>query len=225
MEYIFPVVGIFSSLFGGSTVQPDMGPILNAMKENEKKFKLTIEQLNLSQNKILEQFNKIKKENQLFHEEIIKERNEELKKKEEDEKKLKESFEKTKKELLNKTNEGCEKLLNECENIFDNNKKKWCLEDIIKKKFSFFQIFKIFKDDLKLENYYKNKLKEEINKKNIENVSCYNIQIVGYTGVGKSTLIKNVLNEKIESCYINLFFNLCFVSPFCFIRTMCFFFY
>ena len=194
MEIVLGITSLLGGIFGGSK-QIDMTPIYRAMQENQKQFEITINQLNQSQQKMIEDFNKIKEENKSFHEEIIKQRNEELKKKEENEKKIKEAIKKTTEELLKKTNEGCDKLLNECEKVFDDNKNKWCLEDINKKNFKF-QLFKKVSDNIKLEENYKTKIKKEINKFSIKNISNFNIQIVGCTGVGKSTLINSILREE-----------------------------
>ncbi len=191
---IFLGTSLLGGIFGGRK-ELDMTPIYRAMQKGQKQFEITVHQLNQSQQKILESLNKIKEENKSFHEEIIKQRNEELKKKVENEKKIKEAIKKSTEELLNKTNEGCEKLLNECEKLFDDIKNKWCLEDINKKEFKF-QLFKKLNDNIKLEENYKIKIIKEINKFSFQNISNYNIQILGRTGVGKSTLINSILRDE-----------------------------
>ena len=175
----------------------DHSQIINALHESQRQYSLQLEKMNQFQKQMIEQFNKINEENRKIKEEIIKERKEELKKKEEDEKKLKEIIRKTKNELLKETNIGCENLLNECEKLFDNKKSQWCLEDIDKKRFlEFYKIFATLKENGKLNDFYKKRIKEDIDKINLDTISCYNIQIVGYTGVGKSTLINSILREE-----------------------------
>ena len=71
MEIVLGITSLLGGIFGGSK-QIDMTPIYRAMQENQKQFEITINQLNQSQQKMIEDFNKIKEENKSFYEEIIK---------------------------------------------------------------------------------------------------------------------------------------------------------
>ena len=177
-------------------------PIYDAMEESRRQFLLQMKTLDdnfkINMNIMDEQIKQIKEKNKLY-EKWEKERLEEKIKKEENEKIFKESIKKLKEKIINETNEASIIFLEKIEKNFDNNKFNWCIEEIEKEDYSnkIKEIFNKLKEEYRIETNLKLMIKNIIKKIQFENVSCYNIQIVGFTGVGKSTLINSIFQENI----------------------------
>jgi ABC-type dipeptide/oligopeptide/nickel transport system ATPase subunit len=177
-------------------------PIYDAMAESRRQFLLQMKTLDdnfkINMNIMDEQIKQIQEKNKLY-EKWEKERLEEKRIKEENEKIFKESIKKLKEKIINETNEASIIFLEKIEKNFDNNKFNWCIEEIEKEDYSnkIKEIFNKLKEEYRIETNLKLMIKNIIKKIQFENVSCYNIQIVGFTGVGKSTLINSIFQENI----------------------------
>lgn len=181
---------------------PNVKPIYDAMAESRRQFLLQMKTLDdnfkINMNIMDEQIKQIQEKNKLY-EKWEKERLEEKRIKEENEKIFKESIKKLKEKIINETNEASIIFLEKIEKNFDNNKFNWCIEEIEKEDYSnkIKEIFNKLKEEYRIETNLKLMIKNIIKKIQFENVSCYNIQIVGFTGVGKSTLINSIFQENI----------------------------
>ena len=152
----------------------------NRQFELEKMYKINIREL---ENKLLEEKNETKRK------EIKDEKEREEKKK-----KINESFQQTIESMKNLKIQEIEKEFNKIE-------KNFCLNEI--KKFDENSIILLIKKFLKNEKMPKFIIDKLINdveqyKKKIINVEHLNILLIGPTGVGKSTLISEVLNIQTE---------------------------
>ena len=197
-------------LFGGR--RSDFSGVIKALRESDRASQRRFLEI-MEQNrkcheeymkKLNEQFNKIQEEN----DRIKKEYRDELKKKEEEyenkkrEKKEKKELKKKQanEQLVKDINISKDSILKECENDFDDRKDFYCLEEIEKIKISddieelFIELFQSENIKQIFLNIILEKIKLfEYNKK----INCYNIQIIGKTGVGKSTLINALLRNEV----------------------------
>ena len=195
-------------LFGRRRHHCDNSAAIRALmrqnEENHKRFLELLEKLEKSHQetiKILsEEINHTEEEYKI----ILQKHRDELKKRKEEEEKLKKERKEKKilrqkqanEQLINDTNISQSLILKECENDFDNLNVNYCIKEIENIKISE-DIEELFINLFESEN-----IKEmfiEIILENIKifkynkNVNCYNIQIIGKTGVGKSTLINSLL--------------------------------
>ena len=189
---------------GGS----DFSGIINALRESDRasqnRFLAIMEQNRKSHEEYMKKLNEELKIIQEENDRIKTEYRDEIKKKEEEyEKKQKEKKEKKElkrkqanEQLIKDINISKESILKEYENNFDDMKDIYCLKEIEQIKISddieelFIELFQTEKIEKIFLNIILEKIKSfDYNKK----INCYNIQIIGKTGVGKSTLINALL--------------------------------
>ena len=195
-------------LFGGRNNSGVIEALRESDRASQRRFSIMMEQLKKSHEEYMNKLNEELKNIQEENDRIKKEYRDEIKKKEE-EYKNKEREKKEKKELkMNQANEKLIKdinvskdlLLKECENEFDDMKDIYCLQDIEKISISD-DIEELFIDLFQTENIKQIFLKLILEKIKIfeynKNINRYNIQIIGKTGVGKSTLINALLRKEV----------------------------
>ena len=195
-------------LFGGRNNSGIIEALRESDRASQRRFSIMMEQLKKSHEEYMNKLNEELKNIQEENDRIKKEYRDEIKKKEE-EYKNKEREKKEKKELkMNQANEKLIKdinvskdlLLKECENEFDDMKDIYCLQDIEKISISD-DIEELFIDLFQTENIKQIFLKLILEKIKIfeynKNINRYNIQIIGKTGVGKSTLINALLRKEV----------------------------
>ena len=202
--------GVVDGIIGGIFYENDdnSGELINSIREstesNNNKFMTIMEQNQKSHNEALklltEEIKKTKEENQVIIQELrneLNKKNEEYEKKKKEKKQKKEQKRKEVNELLiNSIKESKEIILNECENEFDNLKDSYCFEEIknINLSNDIEELFKKLVESENIKKTFLNIILEEIKKfKYNKNIKSYNIQIIGKTGVGKSTLINTLL--------------------------------
>lgn len=203
--------GILGGLFGGGggggnfdisglirMNEANQNQFMALMEENERNHKEAMQLLT-------EEINAIKDRNQ----KIIDSLREEIKKKDEEyqnkkrEKKAKKELKQKKAndQLIKDINSSRASILQEIENDFDNSKDLYCTKEIEKLKLSN-EIEDLFITLFQSENISQIFLKIILEKikyfKYEKKIKCYNIQIIGRTGVGKSTLINTLLRTKIS---------------------------
>jgi len=185
--------------------------IRELMRQNEENHKRFLE--------LLDKFEKSHQQTiKILNEEIIhideeykniqKKHRDELQKRKEEEEKLKRERKEKKilkqkqanEELIKDTNISQSLILKECENDFDNLKANYCFKEIGDIKISE-DIEELFINLFESENIKKMFLETILENIKIfkynKNVNCYNIQIIGKTGVGKSTLINSLLRTDV----------------------------
>ena len=189
---------------GGS----DFSGVIRALRESDRasqnRFLAIMEQNRKSHEEYMKKLNEELKIIQEENDRIKTEYRDEIKKKEEEyEKKQKEKKEKKElkrkqanEQLIKDINISKESILKEYENNFDDMKDIYCLKEIEQIKISddieelFIELFQTEKIEKIFLNIILEKIKSfDYNKK----INCYNIQIIGKTGVGKSTLINALL--------------------------------
>ena len=202
--------GVVDGIIGGIFYENDdnSGELINSIREstesNNNKFMTIMDQNQKSHNEALklltEEIKKTKEENQVIIQELrneLNKKNEEYEKKKKEKKQKKEQKRKEVNELLiNNIKESKELILNECENEFDNLKDSYCFEEIknINLSNDIEELFKKLFESENIKKTFLNIILEEIKKfKYNKNIKSYNIQIIGKTGVGKSTLINTLL--------------------------------
>lgn len=178
--------------------------LIQTNEANHKRFLDLLERMEKSHKermKILsEEINYTKEQNQ----KIIQEFKDSFKKKEEEyENKNREKKEKkilrqkqANEQLINDINLSQSLIIKECENDFDNLNYNYCLKEIENIKISddIEELFINLFESEKSKKLFLEKILENIKYfKYNKNVNCYNIQIIGKTGVGKSTLINSLL--------------------------------
>lgn len=176
--------------------------MMNLMKESReshlKQMELLHKQINDSKEENLKIMESIKKEQK---EKIEKYENEKIEKKKKKEMKTKEANN----QLIKETNISKNFVLKECEEEFNNIKDIYCVKDINNLNITdeledlFYNLYK----EEKLKDMLLKKILEKIKLfKFNEQINCYNIQIIGNSGVGKSTLINTLLREEVAKTSI-----------------------
>ena len=176
--------------------------MMNLMKESRdshlKQMELLHKQINDSKTENLRIMEGIKKEQK---EKIEKYENEKIEKKKKKELKTKEANN----QLMKETTISKNFMLKECEEEFKNIKDIYCIKDINNLNIT------DELEDLFYNLYKEEKLKDMLLKTILENIklfkfnqqiNCYNIQIIGNSGVGKSTLINTLLREEVAKTTI-----------------------
>lgn len=184
--------------------------LIASNEENHRRFLAMMEQSEKSHKEVMKILSDEIKNTKEQSQKILDELREDLRKKDEEYENIKKA-KKQKKELLQKqANEQLVKdintskaiVLKECENDFDCMKDIYCLKEIENIKIND-DIEELFIELFESENIKKIFIKiiiEEIKKfKFNKKISCYNIQIIGKTGVGKSTLINALLQTDVAS--------------------------
>ena len=156
-----------------------------------------------------EQINKSREESLKIMEGIKKEQKEKIEKYELEKKEKKQKKELRQKQandqLINETTMSKNLILKECEEEFDKIKDIYCLEDINNLSLSddLEELFYNFYKNENVKDIYLNKILNLINSFEFNNkIKCYNIQIIGNSGVGKSTLINALLREEVAKTTI-----------------------
>jgi len=184
--------------------------LIASNEENHRKFLALMEQSEKSHKeymKILsDEIQHTKEQNQ----KILNELKEDLKKKDEEyenKKKLKKEKKELKQkqanqQLIEEINFTKDLILKDCESEFDNMKNIYCMKEIEKIRVNE-DLEELYLGLFESENigqlFLKNILEEIKKFKFNKKISSYNIQIIGKTGVGKSTLINTLLRTEIAS--------------------------
>ena len=203
--------GFVDGLFGGRRGHSDnseeirqiqarhaeqMRKLMEEMERNEKSHK---ENMRILQEHIRNTNEENKK--------LINELKQESRKKEEEyenkqkEKKLKKEMkqQQANKQLVEEINYSKDFILKECEKDFDDMKDIYCMKEIENIKISY-DIEQLFLELFESENigqiFLKNMLESIKKFKYNKQIISYNIQIIGRTGVGKSTLINSLLRTE-----------------------------
>ena len=175
--------------------------MMELMKENSESHKKEMELL-------YKQLNDSKEQSMKIMEGIRKEQKEKIEKYEEEKKEEKKRKELKQKQannqLLNETNLSKAFILNECEKEFDKLKDIYCIKEINDLNISneiealFYQLY----ESENIKDIYLKEILKQIRSFRFNNqINCYNIQIIGNTGVGKSTLINALLREDLaQTC-------------------------
>jgi len=124
--------------------------------------------------------------------------NKKKEKKERKEKKQKEAN----KQLIEEINYTKDAILKDCENEFDSMKEIYCLKEIenIKITEDIEELFlELFENENISQLFLKNIIEKIKNFKYDKQINSYNIQIIGKTGVGKSTLINTLLRTEVST--------------------------
>lgn len=186
--------------------------VIRALREieeqNQRRFNIIYEQNRKSHEEYMkflnDKFLKSKEESDKEIKElreVMKKRKEEYENKEREKKEKKELKKRqANQQLINDINNVKNTLFEECENDFDDMKDIYCLKEIEQVRISD-DIEELFIELFQTENIKKiflNLILEKIKTfKYNKNINCYNIQVIGKTGVGKSTLINALLRDKV----------------------------
>ncbi len=202
--------GIFGRRCRHSDNSGAIRALIASNEENHRRFLALMEKYEKSHQETMKILNDEIKKTEEQNKKILDELKEDIRKKDE-EYELKKKKKKEKKELIQKkANEQLDKdineskvlILKECENEFDDLKNIYCLKEIENIKFND-DIEELFLELFESENIKQIFLKNIINEikkfKYNKKINCYNIQIIGRTGVGKSTLINALLQSEVSS--------------------------
>ena len=178
----------------------NMTNLMQQMISSQDNYNRVTQELYKNMEKEREQTNQLLNNYQKMYSDMI---NTE-RKREEDKAKKKETIKLLKQKITEEVNEIIKNKIIEIENKIERNKKKWCekeLYQIIPNEEKLNTIFQSIIDYFKLEIECKEVIKSIGSKeKNNGQVNNFNIQIIGKTGVGKSTLVNALLqlseNEK-----------------------------
>ena len=211
------VDGVLGGLFGGGGGGGDnSGELINLINQtnasNNNSLRALMEQNEKSFNDRMQFFTQFmqttKEENQIKIQELRNELKQKDKEYENIKKQKKEKKEQKRKEvnelLIKNINEAKALILRDCEKEFDNLKDSYCFEEMKNKDFAndmnnyieelFAQLF----ESENIKDFFLNIILEKIKTfKYNKNINSYNIQIIGKTGVGKSTLINTLLRTKL----------------------------
>ena len=167
--------------------------MMELMKESSESHKKEMELL-------YKQINESKEQSMKIMEGIRKDQKEKITKYEEEKKekkKLKELKQKqANNQLISETNLSKAFILKECEEEFDKIKDIYCIEEINNMNISneieelFYQLY----ESENIKDIFLKELLKQIKLFKFNNkINCYNIQVIGNSGVGKSTLINALL--------------------------------
>ena len=207
--------GLFGRRRGGNvTIVNDNSALIRQLiasnEENHKRFMALMEESEKSHKeymKILsDEIQHTKDQNQKIINELkedFRRKGEEYENKKRQKKEKKELRQKeVNKQLLNEINDSKAFILKDCENEFDKMKDIYCLKEINNIKISddieelFLELF----DSENVSKIFLQKILESIkNFKYNKKINSYNIQIIGRTGVGKSTLINTLLRTEVAN--------------------------
>ena len=175
------------------------------MEMMEKSYQTHQKQMDL----LNKQINESREESLRIMEGIKKEQKEKIEKYELEKKEKKQKKELRQKQandqLIKETAISKNLILKECEEDFDKIQDIYCLEDINNINISddleelFYNLYK----DENIKDIYLKEILNSINNFTFNNqINCYNIQIIGNSGVGKSTLINALLREEVAKTTI-----------------------
>ena len=176
--------------------------MMEMMKESyeshQRQMDLLNKQINESREESLKIMEGIKKEQKEKIEKYELEKKEKKKKKELRQKQAND-------QLINETTISKNLVLKECEEDFDKIQDIYCSEDINNINISddLEELFNNLYKNENIKNIYLKELLKSINTFEFNNqINCYNIQIIGNSGVGKSTLINALLREEVAKTSI-----------------------
>lgn len=176
--------------------------MMEMMKESyeshQRQMDLLNKQINESREESLKIMEGIKKEQKEKIEKYELEKKEKKKKKELRQKQAND-------QLINETTISKNLVLKECEEDFDKIQDIYCSEDINNINISddLEELFNNLYKNENIKNIYLKELLKSINAFEFNNqINCYNIQIIGNSGVGKSTLINALLREEVAKTSI-----------------------
>jgi len=181
--------------------------------ENNRKFMELMKESNESHQKQMnllnQQINESREESKRIMEGIKKEQKEKIEKYELEKKEKKKKRElkekKANEQLLNETNISKNYALNQWEEEFNKTKDIYCVIDINNMDISDEiedLFYKLYKNE-KIKDIYLKEILNQIRNFEFNNqIICYNIQIIGNSGVGKSTLINALLREEVAKTTI-----------------------
>ena len=201
---------LFGRRRGGSDNSALIRALIASNEANHRKFLALMEQSEKSHKeymKILsDEIQHTKEQNQ----KILSELKEDLKKKDEEyenKKKLKKEKKELKQkkanqQLIEEINLTKDLILKDCESEFDNMKNIYCMKEIEKIRINE-DLEELYLGLFESENigqlFLKNILEEIKKFKFNKKINNYNIQIIGKTGVGKSTLVNTLLRTEVAS--------------------------
>ena len=167
-------------------------------EEHLKQMEKLHKQINESRDESMKIMKGIQKETKEKIEKYENEKKEKKKKKEEKEKQANN-------QLITETNLSKSFIMKECEEEFDRIKDIFCIKDIDNMNISdeiedlFFNLYK----NEKIKDILLKEILNQIKLFHFNNqIKCYNIQIIGNSGVGKSTLINALLREEVAKTSI-----------------------
>ena len=176
--------------------------MMEMMKESsefhKKEMDLLYKQLNESREESLKIMEGIKQEQKEKIEKYEEEKKEKKKKKEMKEKQANN-------QLIKETNLSKAFILKECEEEFDKMKNIYCIKDLDNINISdeIEDLFYSLYDNEKIKDIFLEEIINQIKLFKFNNkINCYNIQVIGNSGVGKSTLINALLREELAKTTI-----------------------
>lgn len=184
--------------------------LIASNEANHKRFLALMDQLEKSHKENMKLLSDEIKNTKEQGQKILKELRDELRKKDEEyENKKRQKKEKKElkqkqanKQLIDDINASKALILKECENEFDNMKDIYCLKEIENVKLSDYieELFLELFESENIKQIFLKRILDEIKKfKYKKKIDCYNVQIIGKTGVGKSTLINTLLRTDVAS--------------------------
>ena len=201
-------------LFGRRRRNSDNSGLIRALmasnEENHRRFMALMEKSEKSHKEYMKLLSDEIEHTKDQSQKILNELKEDLRKKDEEYEKMKKEKKEKKelkqkqanKQLIEEINYTKDLILKDCENEFDNLKDIYCLKEIENIKMTD-DIEELFLELFETENihqlFLKNILKEIKNFKYKKKINSYNIQIIGKTGVGKSTLINSLLMTEVAA--------------------------
>ena len=210
------LIGAIGEIFGGRRDKDrggnnfDINELIEIEKSREKQFRDLMEEnqrhFEEKMGLLNDEINSIKERNNKIIQDLkdeIKKKEEEYKNKELERKAKKENKQKQANEqLINDINSSRNSILQEIEKEFDDLQDIYCVTEIEKNIKISDELEELYLNLFQSENIsqlFLNIILEKIKSFNFnKKISCYNIQIIGATGVGKSTLINTLLRKKLS---------------------------